>query len=135
MIRHSAPLKATKPIDITPHISAPGPETTTDDIDWIAVERAVNQPDARVELNHAEKRAAALLMTRAGYSERDISTRLCVFMRQVTRWKQDGKPLVLPEKAVRGCDIHGCLNPHRAGGLCCHHYDKARRSQHKQAAA
>ncbi|WP_030319669.1 helix-turn-helix domain-containing protein [Streptomyces flavochromogenes] len=116
------------------YIQAPGTETTTHDIDWVAVERAINSPDCRIELNLAERRAASLLMLHAGYSPREISTRLCIFQRQIERWRHDGKPLVI-EPVERTCSVAGCDEKHRAHGLCCRHYDETRRSASKQVAA
>ncbi|MFE6815963.1 helix-turn-helix domain-containing protein [Streptomyces sp. NPDC057677] len=117
------------------YIQAPGTETTTFDIDWVAVERAINTPDSRIELNLAEKRAACLLMLRAGFSPREISTHLCVYQRQVERWRHDGKLLAIKPAEERGCSITGCTEGHRAHGMCSRHYDEARRSPGQQAVA
>ncbi|MFJ6579306.1 hypothetical protein ACIQMY_25505 [Streptomyces sp. NPDC091368] len=110
------------------YIQAPGTETTTHDIDWVAVERAINTPDCCIELNLDEKRAACILMDRAGYTPREISTQLCIYQRQVERWKRDGKPLAIEPVEQRICSIAGCEEIHRALGLCSGHYDAARRT-------
>ena len=116
------------------YIQAPGTDTTTYDIDWVAVERAINTPDCRIELNLAEKRAACLLMLRAGYTPREISPQLCVFQRQVERWRHDGKPLAIPPLEL-GCSVAGCEGIHRAKELCSRHYDEARRPERRARAA
>ncbi|HEY9369098.1 helix-turn-helix domain-containing protein [Streptomyces sp.] len=112
------------------HIYTPYPETTTHDIDWVAVERAINTPDCRIELNNAEKRAASLLMLQAGYTARQISTQLCIYQRQVERWRHDGKPLAIPPHNP-GCSTPGCDQPHRAHGMCVRHYDSIRKAARK----
>lgn len=134
-MRHYGPIGAThlRPIR-GGYIQTPGTDTSTYDIDWVAVERAVNTPDCRIELNLAEKRAACLLMLQAGYKPREISTQLCVFQRQVERWRHDGKPIAIPPATLH-CTVTGCQDIHRAKGLCSRHYDEARRSASKQVAA
>lgn len=129
-MNHYGPIGAThlRPIR-GGYIQAPCTDTTTYDIDWVAVERAINTPGSRVELNLAEKRAACLLMSQAGYSPREISTQLCIFQRQVERWKRDGKPLAIEPVEQRVCGITGCEETHRAHGLCSWHYDESRRQE------
>ncbi|MEU8525298.1 hypothetical protein AB0C77_06795 [Streptomyces sp. NPDC048629] len=132
---HYARLTATRPRPAKGgHIQAPYLETSTYDIDWVAVERAINTPDSRIELNLSEKRAATLLMLGAGYKPREISIQLCVFQRQVERWRHDGKPLAI-EPVDRACSITGCEGVHRAQGLCARHYDETRRTAKRQVAA
>lgn len=129
-MRHLNPIRATRPRPIRGgYIQTPGVETTTYDIDWVAVERAINTPGCRIELNLAEKRAATLLMLQAGFPPREISTRLCIYQRQVERWRHDGKPLAIEPVEQRFCSIAGCEEIHRALGLCSRHYDESRRPE------
>ncbi|MER5312731.1 helix-turn-helix domain-containing protein [Streptomyces sp. NPDC002773] len=135
-MRHYNPISATRPRPIRGgYIQTPGTDTTVYDIDWVAVERAINTPGCRVELNLAEKRAACLLMLNAGFSPREISTQLCIYQRQVERWRHDGKPLAIKPVEQRVCSIADCNEGHRAHGMCTRHYDESRRLAKRQVAA
>lgn len=94
------------------------------DIDWIAVERAANGDYDGALLNRDEKHEAALLMSQSGIPSREISTRLCIYQRQIERWKV-AAGLISP---VRRCDIPGCIKAHATNGLCSAHHSKARRA-------
>jgi hypothetical protein len=91
-------------------ITPPTAEPTSDDgtIDWIAVERAAEGTYAPSLLTPDEKRAAALLMLKAGYSELAAADRIGVEKRQISRWKNGaaGRPAPYP------CGTNAAYNRH-----------------------
>jgi hypothetical protein len=90
-------------------------DTYSDGIDWIAVERAALGELHPAELTPDETREAALLMDAAGFTDQEISIRLCVFARQIHRWKN---PTPAEPRPVRLCTEPGCDRKHKRRGYC-----------------
>lgn len=86
---HYQPIGGTRAIPASSYHHAPTRSNDNSDIDWIAVERAVSGD--RVTLTRDETREAALLMAKAGFTERETSIRLCTYQRQICRWKAQAR--------------------------------------------
>lgn len=105
-------------------------DTYSKGIDWIAVERAAQgelRPDA---LTPDETREAALLMDQAGFTDQEISIRLCVYARQVHRWKN---PTPAEPRPVRLCTEPGCDRKHKRRGYCQMHIQRVMRAERTAA--
>lgn len=97
-------------------------ETYSDDIDWIAVQRVVDNDWPLPALTRDEQRAAALLLTAAGRSEKDTARLVGTHDRQVARWKEQAGT-----KTRRACQVEDCEGQIKALGLCHRHYRQEQR--------
>lgn len=115
---------ATWAVPTRPSIPVPTDITYTDDIDWIAVERAVTRDRPLPALNLDERRAAALLLTRAGFSEKETGSLVGCNARQVSRWKFEAGL-----SGAKTCSLDDCDDKVKGRGLCYRHYrqDERRR--------
>ena len=115
---------ATWAVPTRPSIAVPTDITYTDDIDWIAVERAVTGDRPLPALNFDERRAAALLLTRAGFSEKETGSLVGCNARQVSRWKFE-----VGLSGAKTCSLDDCDDQVKGRGLCYRHYrqDERRR--------
>ncbi|MDQ8707853.1 helix-turn-helix domain-containing protein [Streptomyces sp. LHD-70] len=80
-------VEATAPSRQARHIHVSTTNTGTHGIDFLAVERAVNDDLPKPELNPAEQHLAARLMTNEGYTIAVIADRLGTEQRTVSRWR------------------------------------------------
>lgn len=69
-------------------------------------------------------------MDAAGFTDTEISTRLCVFARQIHRWKN---PTPAEPRHVRLCTEAGCDRKHKRRGLCEMHIQRAIRAERAAA--
>lgn len=115
---------ASQIIPTRPRITIPTTDTYTDDIDWIAVERAITGDTPRPTLNLEERRTAVLLLARAGVAEERIVSLTGVDRRQVARWKfEHGLG------GARTCTVDGCGQQVKGRGLCDNHYRQDKRAR------
>jgi len=116
------PLLATRAVGITARPSLPTDTTTTGDIDWIAIERAITGDTPKPQLTAEERLTAALLLVRAGWTETATAQVVGVNKRQIARWKF--------EHGIGGssaCREDGCDDIVKARGLCDRHYRQQER--------
>lgn len=123
------PIQASRILGPRLHLRLPI-DTYSDGIDWVAVERAVHGELPPGALTPDETREAALLMDAAGYSDQEISIRLCVYARQVHRWKN---PTPAEPKPVRTCVEPGCDRKHKRRGYCQMHIQRVMRAERAAA--
>lgn len=90
---------------------------STEQIDYYAVERAINGEDPRPDLNRDELREAALWLRRHGVERAAVSVRLCVYERLVKEWEAEAGMLG-PDQL---CTIDGCRKARAGRGLCTSH--------------
>ncbi|MFF1341084.1 helix-turn-helix domain-containing protein [Streptomyces sp. NPDC058290] len=119
-------LKASRAISTRPRVPLPL-ETYSDDIDWIAVQRVVEDDRPLPALTREEQRVAALLLTAAGRSEKDTARLVGTHDRQIARWKEQAGT-----KPTRSCTVDDCNNPIKALGLCHRHYRQEQRRRNPQ---
>ncbi|KOU20926.1 hypothetical protein ADK52_25380 [Streptomyces sp. WM6372] len=116
-------IKARRAISEPNRISLPV-ETYSDNIDWIAVQRAIEDGHPRPALTRDEKRVAALLLVTAGHSETDTARLVGTHGTQVSRWKMQAGM-----KPNNPCTVADCDSPIKALGLCHRHYRQERLSR------
>jgi hypothetical protein len=102
-------------------------DTYSDDIDWIAVQRVVQNDRPLPALTRDEQRVAALLLVDAGCSEKDTARLVGTHDRQVRRWKEKAGLTT-----VRVCKETDCDGPIKALGLCHRHYRQEQRRRNPQ---
>lgn len=124
----SSSIKASRAISIRPRVALPI-ETYSNDIDWIAVQRVIEDDRPLPALTREEQRVAALLLTAAGRSEKDAARLVGTHDRQVTRWKEQSGA-----KPPRPCTVDDCDSPIKALGLCHRHYRQEQRRRNPQPA-
>ena len=120
------PLLATRAIPTQPRVAIPTDVTFTDDIDWIAIERAITGDLPRPQLTRDEKLTATLLLIRAGWTEKATAEAVNVDRRQVARWKF--------EHGLSGastCTVDDCGDLVKGRGLCLKHYKQDQRRREK----
>jgi len=116
------PLLATRAISVATRIPLPTDPTDTGGIDWIAIERAITGDSPRPQLTPEERRIAALLLVRAGWTEVATAQTVGVDKRQIARWKF--------EHGIGGssaCREEDCNDLVKARGLCDRHYRQQQR--------
>ncbi|MFH9798047.1 helix-turn-helix domain-containing protein [Streptomyces virginiae] len=119
-------IKASRTLSTPTRVALPI-ETYSNDIDWIAVQRVVEDDRPLPALTRDEQRAAALLLVDAGRSEKDTARLVGTHDRQVRRWKEKAG---LTE--VRQCSEADCDGPIKALGLCHRHYRQEQRRRNPQ---
>ena len=119
-------IKASRTFDTPTRISLPV-ETYSNDVDWIAVQRVVQDDRPLPALTREEQRAAALLLTAAGRSEQDAARLVGTHHRQVSRWKEQ-----VGLKTPRVCKVEDCEGQIKALGLCHRHYQQELRRRNPQ---
>lgn len=117
----SSSIKATRTLSTPPRIPLPL-ETYSNDIDWIAVQRVIEDDRPLPVLTREEQRVAALLLTAAGRSEKDTARLVGTHDRQVARWKEQSGI-----KQARVCQVADCEARIKALGLCHRHYRQEQR--------
>jgi hypothetical protein len=110
----------------------PAEPTSEDDVDWIAIERAVQGEIPADGISAAETRTAALILNRSGLSEREVAEHLHINRRQVARWKAAAR--VAEGKQAATCSNDDCTDFPISRGLCNRHYKQLRAAE-KAAAA
>jgi hypothetical protein len=119
-------IKASRALSTPARVSLPV-ETYSNDIDWIAVRRVVEDDRPLPELTREEQRVAALLLTAAGRSEKDTARLVGTHDRQVSRWKEQSGA-----KPANPCTADDCSAPIKALGLCHRHYRQEQRRRNPQ---
>lgn len=119
----SQSLKASRALSTTIRVPLPL-ETYSNDIDWIAVQRVVEDDRPLPNLTRDEQRVAALLLTGAGRSVKEAARLVGTHDRQVARWKEQAGA-----KPVKACQVTDCDTPVKALGLCSRHYRQEQRAQ------
>ncbi|MGW2920335.1 hypothetical protein ACWDBF_21090 [Streptomyces angustmyceticus] len=121
-------LTATRTFDQRPlQWMPPAEPTSEDDIDWIAVERAVHGDVPTGGLNRNEARAAALIMTSNGQTERHVATSLGIYERQISRWRAAAK--LAAGQTTRTCTTGDCTDFPVSRGMCNKHYKRTRAAE------
>ncbi|MFE0647445.1 hypothetical protein ACFVZH_02490 [Streptomyces sp. NPDC059534] len=118
------PLLATRAVAIHTRPPLPTDTTTTGDIDWIAIERAITGDTPRPTLTAEERLTATLLLVRAGWTEAATAQVVGVDKRQIARWKF--------EHGIGGssaCREDECDDIVKARGLCDRHYRQQARQR------
>jgi hypothetical protein len=103
-----------RPVYIPP---ATEDQFSTEQVDYYAVERAINGESPRPELTRDELREAALWLRRHGMERAAVSVHLCVYERLVKEWEADAGMLG-PDQL---CTIGGCRKARSGRGLCTVH--------------
>ena len=121
-------LTATRTFDQRPaQWTPPAEPTSDDDIDWIAVERAVYADVPTSGLTEAEARAAALIMTANGRGENDIAAHLGIYRRKITRWRAAAK--LADGQPAATCTLDNCDDFPVSRGMCNKHYKQTRAAE------
>ncbi|QCX81183.1 hypothetical protein C9F11_38000 [Streptomyces sp. YIM 121038] len=124
---------ATWAVPVRRPLPLPTTKTSTGGIDWIAVERAITGDYPRPHLTREERCTAAIILIRAGFTEKETARLVEVAERQIARWKfQHGLG------GASTCAISDCYDLVKGRGLCHRHYRRDLRRRHaarKQVAA
>lgn len=98
-------------------------EFSTENVDWYAVERAINGETPRPELTRDEAREAALWLRRHGMERAAVSIHLCVYERLIKEWEADAGMLG-PDQL---CTEPDCRKARAGRGLCTGHLEVDRK--------